>query len=89
MDPAKLLALQVYFPEWRYDTALIMRREVLEPSWVVVKSGPGPKSSPCRDQVIFKGSSPLMTEQIIWRGSPLFTAVFPNEKSKISGGSKQ
>lgn len=65
MDPAALLARHVNFPECLYDTELIISKEVLAPNCVVVKSGPGPSASPCRDQVMVIGSSPLMTEQII------------------------
>lgn len=42
-----------------------MSKDVRGPNCVVVKSGPGPKSSPCRDQAIERGSSPVITEQII------------------------
>lgn len=78
----------MYLPICLYDIDEIMRSEVLVPNCVVVRSGPGPKSSPWRDQVMLKGSSPFITEQIICRGSPWFTASSPNVKGSILGGSK-
>lgn len=54
----------------------------------MVRSGPGPKSSPFIDQVIDKGSSPLITVQRSWRKSPAFTAYSPKEKGRICGGSE-
>ena len=66
----------------------MIRIEVLVPIIVVVNDGSEEITSPFRLQVIFKGSSPLLTEQVTWAKSPSSTLVFPNENGTISGGSE-
>ena len=59
----------------------------LVPSDVVIISGSDEIPSPCKDHEIDNGSSPVMTEHIIWTKVPSFTVSEGNWKFAINGGS--
>ena len=50
-------------------------------------SGSDEITSPCNDQDICNGSSPVTTEQIIWENVPSFTVSDGNWKFAMKGGS--
>ena len=52
----------------------------------VVIEGSEETTSPFRNHVIVKGSSPRLTRQVSWAISPSFTVPSPNENGTISGG---
>lgn len=60
-------------PEWRYPTLLMIRMLVLVPIMVVVRDGSDEITSPCSDQVMVRGSSPFVTEQVTWAKLPSST----------------
>ena len=55
---------------------------------LVVMEGSDEITSPLRDQVILKGSSPLRTKQANWAESPSFTESVPKENGTMTGGSE-
>ena len=63
VDPAALLAMQVYLPVCLWVMELIIKSDDLDPIWEVIISGPEFKSSACRDHVMDRGSSPSTTVQ--------------------------
>ena len=59
----------------------------LVPKDVVMMSGSEEMVSPCKDQAIVKGSSPVTTEQIICANVPSLTVSEGDSKLAINGGS--
>ena len=59
----------------------------LVPKAVVMMSGSEEMVSPCNDQAIVNGSSPVTTEQMICANVPSFTVSEGNSKLAINGGS--
>ena len=57
------------------------------PSAVVIISGSDEITSPCNDQDICNGSSPVTTEQMICENVPSFTVSDGNWKFAMKGGS--
>jgi hypothetical protein len=64
-----------------------MRIDTLDPIIVVVIDWSDEIMSPFNDQLILKGSSPLLTRQVSCAISPSLTASSPKEKLFIWGGS--
>ena len=59
------------------------------PIIVVVIDGSEDMTSPCNDQEILRGSSPVITEQLIWTYAPSSTVSDGNWNGAILGGSME